>query len=108
MGHDSDHRQYTGGISPLGGPPADRQPTEEECGQELVVTLYGCGDIGGRTIGGGDLCHLMPEHGQTLHHEPYDNITISGNTAAPWGKSVQDVVGTVDDNYRVINLFSPW
>ena len=67
VGHDPVCHQYTGGISPSGGPPSEKETTMEVLGWEIKVTPSGFGYGGGRSGGGGYLCRPPPEHVITLH-----------------------------------------
>ena len=77
MGNYFSHRKDAGGISPLGVPPDDVQTIAERWRRDLEVSPSGCGDSGGSTGGGVDLCSPPPEHGRTVHCDPSNHGPVS-------------------------------
>ena len=60
----------------------------------MMVSPSVCGNIGFRTGVGEDICHPPTENGRRVHCNLSAHGPLSGGGAAPWGKSVQEVVVT--------------
>ena len=62
VGDVSTHQEETMQISPTGGTKTDVAAAAMSGGQDLGLPTIGDGNVGDGIGGGGDVCHLLPEH----------------------------------------------